>query len=274
MHRLVLAGLCLQAASGLQCARPSSQSLRRPSSRCLRTGAATLPAGGVVSDEAAAVVVGGASSPKADLAEMLELAAAAAPAAAPPSAEVLAMLESAAAPAKESLVDRYPLLVKSLSMGITYGLADGAAQIFGRVAHGEVVPLALRLRRGISLMGVGCLAVGPLLAVWFDFLERAIPGKRKRAVAARTALDQTIQTPFMISVIFALSSLAEGHSLAFCGEKISTKLLSTWRSCAGVWTPISLANQGLVPLKYRVFVQAIASFFWDAYLSIVSHAAV
>ena len=31
-------------------------------------------------------------------------------------------------------------------------------------------------------------------------------------------------------------------------------------------------NQGFVPLKYRVIFQAVISFFWDAYLSIVSHA--
>jgi len=191
------------------------------------------------------------------------------PADAPPLAD--AAVAPVEAPAS-SFIDRHPLAAKSLSMGITYGLADTAAQFFGRVAHGEIVPLALRLRRGVSLSLVGCLAVGPLLAAWFDSLERWVPGKNKRAIFARTVLDQAIEVPVMISIIFSLSSLAEGHGLAFCLAKIQSKLLKTWRDCVGVWFPVQFVNQGFVPLKYRVIFQAVISFFWDAYLSIVSHA--
>ena len=88
---------------------------------------------------------------------------------------------------KEAFIDRHPLLAKSLSMGITYGLADMTAQLFAYLAHGEVVPLAMRCRRAISLTGVGCLAVGPLLTVWFDFLEKIVPGRSNaRSSSARS----------------------------------------------------------------------------------------
>jgi hypothetical protein len=180
----------------------------------------------------------------------------------------------AAPPKTEAFMDRHPLLTKSLAMGVTYGLADAAAQLFAFLAHGEVVPLAARLRRAISLTGVGCLAVGPLLAVWFDFLERIVPGRTKRATFKRTVLDQAIEVPVMISLIFTLSSLAEGNTLAYCLAKVQLKLLSTWKSCTVVWFPVQFINQGLVPLKWRVLFQALVSFFWDTYLSIVSHAAV
>ncbi|EGB06487.1 hypothetical protein AURANDRAFT_29070 [Aureococcus anophagefferens] len=156
-------------------------------------------------------------------------------------------------------------------MGLTYGLADIAAQAFAAFAGGEVLPLAQRVRRSVALMGVGLFFVGPLLAVWFDFLEKVLPGRRKRAVVGRAALDQSIQTPFMISLIFALTTLAEGHSPAVAVAKIQAKLLPTWWACVGVWTPVQLVNQGVVPLKYRVFFQSVVAFFWDAWMSIVSH---
>ena len=159
-------------------------------------------------------------------------------------------------------------------MGITYGLADMTAQLFAYLAHGEVVPLAMRMRRAISLTGVGCLAVGPLLTVWFDFLEKIVPGRSKRAILKRTVLDQAIEVPVMISIIFSLSSLAEGHSPAYCLAKIQLKLLSTWKDCTAVWFPVQLVNQGLIPLRFRVIFQAVVSFFWDTYLSIVSHSVV
>lgn len=172
-----------------------------------------------------------------------------------------------AAPIKPSVVDRHPLVSKSLAMGVTYGLADVAAQ----VVAGDPTPLLDRARRSLALVGVGCFAVGPLLAFWFDFLEWLIPGRSPKAIAMRTALDQAIEVPFMIALIFTLSSLAEGHTLAFCLCKVQEKLVSTWGNCVGVWTPVQLINQGLVPLKYRVAFQALISFFWDAYLSFVSH---
>lgn len=168
---------------------------------------------------------------------------------------------------KPSLIDRHPLISKSLAMGVTYGLADVAAQ----VVAGDPSPLLDRARRSLALVGVGCFAVGPLLAFWFDLLEWLIPGRTPKAIAMRTALDQAIEVPVMIAIIFTLSSLAEGHTLAFCLCKVQDKLLSTWRDCVGVWAPVQLINQGLVPLKYRVAFQALISFFWDAYLSFVSH---
>lgn len=160
-----------------------------------------------------------------------------------------------------AFVDRRPMLLKSLSMGITYGLADITAQLFAAVATGEVVPLANRLRRSLSLMLVGCVAVGPLLAVWFDFLERFIPGRSPKAIGARTALDQSIQVPVMIAIIFTLSSLAEGHSIAFCVEKCREKLVPTWRDCLCVWPIAQVINQGIVPLKHRVYFQALVSLY-------------
>jgi len=164
-----------------------------------------------------------------------------------------------------------PLIAKSASMGLTYGLADITAQVFALVVDGKTVPLADAVRRSVSLTAVGLLAVGPLLTVWFDYLERLFPGSSKRAVVGRTLMDQVVQAPFMIALIFTLSSLAEGHGLAFCAEKVNTKLYSTWVSCLGVWAPAQLLNQGVLPLKYRVYFQAVLSFFWDAYMSIVSH---
>ena len=186
---------------------------------------------------------------------------------------VLADVDPLVAP-KTAFIDRHPLLAKSLSMGITYGLADMTAQLFAYLTHGEVVPLAMRMRRAISLTLVGCLAVGPLLTVWFDFLERIVPGRSKRAILKRTVLDQAIEVPVMISIIFSLSSLAEGNTIAYCLAKIQLKLLSTWKDCTAVWFPVQLVNQGLVPLRFRVIFQAVVSFFWDTYLSIVSHSVV
>jgi hypothetical protein len=80
------------------------------------------------------------------------------------------------------VLSKYPIIAKSASMGLTYGLADMAAQAFVWAVDGDAVPLADRVRRAIGLVAVGLFAVGPLLTVWFNFIDRLVPGKSKRAV--------------------------------------------------------------------------------------------
>jgi len=98
--------------------------------------------------------------------------------------------------ATKELIDEKPIVIeelkgsrkcdsiwfKSASMGLTYGLADIAAQVFTRVIEGETVPILSSLRRTVSLTAVGFLVVGPLLTLWFEFIDRLLPGKSKRAI--------------------------------------------------------------------------------------------
>lgn len=74
------------------------------------------------------------------------------------------------------------IVAKSASMGITYALADIAAQSFAVVMEGEFLPVVSRIRRTVALTLVGFLAVGPILTLWFEFIERKIPGKTRKAV--------------------------------------------------------------------------------------------
>ena len=158
-------------------------------------------------------------------------------------------------------------------MGVTYSLADLSAQLFSRLTNPEErLTLEARVRRNAGLGLIGLLWVGPLLTVWFEWLARVFPGAGGGAVLLRTLADQLLEVPFMISCIFFLSALAEGHDVAFAARKVRAKLLSTWRGCTVVWLPVQLVNQGLVPLHLRVYFMSFVSFFWDAYMSIAAHA--
>ena len=77
--------------------------------------------------------------------------------------------------------------------------------------------------------------------------------------------------PIMIAVIFSLVSVCEGRPGEILG-KLQHKLAPTWAAALWVWVPVQYANQGIVPLRYRVIVQAVVSYFWDTYLSLASHA--
>lgn len=165
----------------------------------------------------------------------------------------------------------HPIVLKSVSMGVTYSLADVAAQYWDRSKGGDQMSLWERARRNLALALVGLLWVGPLLTVWFDYLAVLVPGASVGPAILRTLIDQLLEAPFMISSIFFFSALAEGHDVQFALHKVKTKVLPTWKGCTGVWLPVQLVNQGLVPLHLRVYFQSFVSFFWDAYMSVAAH---
>mmetsp|Transcript_26268 Transcript_26268/g.66668 ORF Transcript_26268/g.66668 Transcript_26268/m.66668 type:complete len:268 (-) Transcript_26268:267-1070(-) len=169
-------------------------------------------------------------------------------------------------------VEQHPMAMKAAAMGVTYSLADIAAQIFTHFDTGEHFSWAERVRRNFGLAIIGLVVVGPLLSIWFDRLEAFCPGTSLRAVLSRTLLDQLLEVPIMVTIIFVLSALAEGHDLTYALKKVRHKLLPTWRGCTTVWAPVQLINQGLIPLRSRVYFMALVSFFWDAYMSIAAHA--
>lgn len=79
----------------------------------------------------------------------------------------------------------------------------------------------------------------------------------------------------MISCIFGFATLFETgwtrDGVDKANSKIQEKLLPTWTSGLAVWVPVQVINQGLIPLQFRVGFQALVSYFWDTWLSVVSH---
>lgn len=158
-----------------------------------------------------------------------------------------------------------PFVTKSLTTGLTYVAADASAQMVELRREGGSLELKKRATRVCGLFLIGCLYVGPVLTAWFNLLDARVP-----SLLGRTALDQCVQAPFMIACIFSLASIFEGRA-AEVPAKLRSKLKPTWFTAMWVWVPTQLINQGAVPLRYRVVVTNIVSYFWDTYLSLESH---
>lgn len=171
----------------------------------------------------------------------------------------------------KSMNVHHPLVTRSVTMGLTYALADTTAQLIELAEGPSETSLGHRVQRTIGITAIGLVFVGPLLTVWFNALDKFVPGSTFLPIAGRTALDQLIEAPIMIGSIFGLATLAEGGSVADAKFKLETKLLPTWRDGLIIWVPSQCINQAIVPLKYRVMLQAILSYFWDTYLSVVNH---
>jgi len=169
-------------------------------------------------------------------------------------------------------LDSHPYKVKALGTGLTYICCDLTAQLLeSRESNsdGRSSPFGgVSLQRALTFGAVGGLWVGPLLTAWFSVMERFVPGRGPAAVTTKLILDQVLQGPFMIGSMFVWTAVLQGASAAEIEAKLRERLWDTWVNSVGVWAPVQILQQTVVPMKYRVTVANVVSYFWDTYLSI------
>ncbi|KAJ1446619.1 hypothetical protein M885DRAFT_472562 [Pelagophyceae sp. CCMP2097] len=171
----------------------------------------------------------------------------------------------------DGLLNTHPYLTKAAGTGVTFIASDCTAQAIEEFRREPGAPMPEpedRLFRSLKFGAVGALWIGPGLSFWFDMMDKLVPGRSPRAVATKLIIDQCVMAPPMLASMFCWTALAQGASFDDIRVKLETQLASTWRSGLCVWTPVSLFQQVLVPLQYRVSCSNLVSYFWDTYLSL------
>ena len=106
--------------------------------------------------------------------------------------------------------------------------------------------------------------MAPVVHEWYSLLSA-----RGLSPFACMLLDQGCFAPFGTAVFLlylAMVSHAPSPTL-YVAEKVGAILLANY----SVWPAIQYANFTYVPLRYRVIVVSVASFFWGAFLSFATH---
>ena len=67
--------------------------------------------------------------------------------------------------------------------------------------------------------------------------------------------------------MFVWTGLAAGLSTGEITDRLRAFWFETWATSVVVWAPVQVAQQTMVPMKYRILVANIVSYFWDAWLS-------
>lgn len=108
------------------------------------------------------------------------------------------------------------------------------------------------------------LAMAPVVHEWYALLAA-----RGLGPFACMLLDQGAFAPLgTAAFLLYLAMVSHAPSPAlYVAEKIGAILLANY----AVWPAIQYANFAYVPLRYRVVVVSVASFFWSAFLSFATH---
>ena len=168
----------------------------------------------------------------------------------------------------DALLISHPYLTKATGTGVTYVFSDLTAQAIEARREPAPLPARARAERALKFGAVGFFWIGPVLTWWFAWADRWVPGTSARPVLAKVALNQTVLGPPLLASMFCLTALTNGASAPQIGAKLDAHLWDTWRDGVCVWAPVELVQQSVVPLRYRVAVSNVVSYFWDTYLSL------
>ncbi|XP_077173836.1 mpv17-like protein isoform X2 [Paroedura picta] len=144
---------------------------------------------------------------------------------------------------------RSPWLCNLLLYGGLFAAGDAAQQRLRR-APGSAADW--RQTRHVAL--VALTFHGNFNYVWLRALERLLPGRAPRAVAAKVLCDQLLGAPVAVLAFYTGMSILQGKEDVFldCRQKF--------------WNTYKLSNFSLVPVYLRTAYTGLCGFIWMTFL--------
>jgi len=186
-----------------------------------------------------------------------------------------ALLRAAGGLYSRQLTSR-PVLTKSLTAGIIFGMSDWCAQLI-ELGEGDEVEESeggggLVLSRILASFLVGLLFFGPAANAWYGMIFKILPSTSLISTLQKAALGQIFFGPAFTCVFFAAGMIQSGaFSLGAWMGKIRSDLPGVWASGLGYWPLVDFISYKVVPVKWIPLFVNFCSFVWTIYLSLVAN---
>ncbi|TPX31979.1 hypothetical protein SmJEL517_g04812 [Synchytrium microbalum] len=161
------------------------------------------------------------------------------------------------------ILNKYPILVQSLTTGGFFALGDVVAQHL--VEHQSKHDFG----RTARMTFYGSVIAGPAVAVWYRYLFARTSHIQSaiQATLTRVAADQLLFAPPFIAVFFTGTGILEQRSFEEIKSKLKfgykDALLANWQT----WPAFQAFNFYVVPPLYRSMAVSVVSTGWNSYLS-------
>mmetsp|Transcript_17365 Transcript_17365/g.37640 ORF Transcript_17365/g.37640 Transcript_17365/m.37640 type:complete len:299 (-) Transcript_17365:255-1151(-) len=187
-------------------------------------------------------------------------------------APITALLQSAGG-SYSNLLNTRPVLTKSITASLIFGLSDfSAQQIEGGGNDEEGNKRSKDWTRILTASLVGLLYFGPAAHAWYETIFKVLPGTSLVSTLQKAALGQLLFGPSFTCVFFASSLVQSGtFSLSNWFAKIKQDLPGAWAAGLSFWPLVDLVSYSLIPPKWIPLFVNFCSFVWTIYLSIVAN---
>ena len=120
----------------------------------------------------------------------------------------------------------------------------------------------------------GALISGPVLAVWYPWLDRLLTGAKYKLnpkgwtqAVAKVAADEMIMEPPTLFVFYGYMNVFEGGTMSSFWQKLDQEFIRSWITSITYWPPVSLLSFRFLPVYWQAPVINFCCIIWDGYLS-------
>jgi protein Mpv17 len=186
-------------------------------------------------------------------------------------APVSSILQTAATFYTQQLSIR-PILTKSATAAVIFGLSDWVAQLIERKGDTSEKKEPIALSRIVSALLVGLLFFGPAANAWYEMIFKVLPSTSLLYTLQKAALGQIFFGPAFTCVFFGAGMIENGtFSIGGWVDKIKNDLPGVWASGLGFWPLVDFVSYKVVPVQWIPLFVNFCSFIWTIYLSSVAN---
>lgn len=171
-------------------------------------------------------------------------------------------------PSVKTMMKNYPILSNAVIYGGLYTAAEVTQQMM-RLSNSKHCLTRLdgpsdpsvdvaKLQR-FALIG-SCL--GPLMAKWYQFIDKSYPSKATAVVLKKVTLDQFAFTPICLVIFFVGMAALEGYKGQAMFDELAEKGLKTFAMDCCFWIPNTAINFLFIPAYLRVTFVSVSTFIW------------
>jgi protein Mpv17 len=165
-----------------------------------------------------------------------------------------------------------PILTKSYTAGLIFGLSDYFAQRIEGSNEVNGSSSKMNWTRTFVSTLVGLCYFGPAAHYWYEWIFRLLPSTSLTSTLYKAFWGQLIFGPSFTCIFFATSLIQSGDfTLKNWWKKIRNDLPGAWLAGIGFWPIVDFISYSMIPIKLIPLFINGASFIWTIYLSLVAN---
>jgi len=173
----------------------------------------------------------------------------------------------------EGHLEKNPILTKSVTGSILWGVGDAVAQVVPQVSSAEASPKGftydwMRTGRAVTFGGI---IHAPTSHVHFNFLEWMTVRSGLQGLQIpvfKTIMEQFVYWSWISNSMYhAAMGFMQGMGPSQIYDRIADVLMDTQKAQWAFWIPVQLLNFNFVPVRHQLNVVLVTSIVWTALLS-------
>ncbi|TDH72465.1 hypothetical protein CCR75_006097 [Bremia lactucae] len=175
-------------------------------------------------------------------------------------------------------LQRSPVLTKSVTSAVLFGLGDRIAQKVevSRELENDVSRQKETIETDSTIVSSSTARTlriviwGGLLFAPIHFIEQRVGNYGKSVAIKKVLLDAFIFAPSINALFFTSTQLMEGQSIGYSIHFALHQLPQTLKANYTLWPIANIINYGYIPLQYRILYINCVSLIWTTVLSTIS----